>query len=788
MKTTILLAVCAFLAAGGAAARNAVDLTEWKFRYCGGCDPDTPVKEPKDCFKAAYDDAQWRVVQAPHDWGVEGVFDRKYGCWVGGLPCFGVGWYRTRFKTTAAMAAGRASLEFDGVMSDSKVYVNGACVGGRPFGYASFSFDVTALLAPEGTENVIAVRVDNALWGARWYPGGGLYRPVRIVTTGRTRIAWNGVWVKPSVKRGDTARHARCIGVLDVEVALDGDAEGCEVRKRILGEKGLCVESPRLWDVTAPNLYTARVEVVRAGRVIDACDTVFGFRTAEFRPKEGFFLNGRHLKINGVCLHHDLGPLGAAVDRGSIRRQLRIMREMGANAVRTSHNPPARELLEECDRMGIMVLDEIFDEWRSPKMLMGYSRFFADWWERDLVDWIRRDRNHPCVIAWSVGNEVEEQKTPHAGRELGARLAAVAHREDPFRPVTMGCDSTAVFTNGMMEAMDIYGANYRPDFYKELLERFPGKGVLGTETASMVSSRDTYFYPLPDGFEKRPRPFRKGYLDRQVSSYDIFPQRPHNYHPDVEFFRQDTLPQVYGEFIWTGFDYLGEPAPHPSSRSSYYGAVDLCGFPKDRYYAYQAQWRPEHAMVHLLPHWTWHGREGQRTPVWVYTSGDEAELFVNGKSCGFRKKDKANGVYTLEWNDVSYEPGEIRVVAYRNGRKWAEVCRRTAGRAFGLRVTAEQGAADDAFVYYRIALVDSQGTVVPCEDRELVLSVEGDGELAGACNGDATDMTAFRSSRQRTFRGLMLAVVRRVPGKTHRLCVEGESLPRTLCPSPHAER
>ena len=774
MKTHVFFFFCAALATFCAGARETVGLTQWRFKFCGGCDPNSPVREPKDCFRPEYDDSRWRTVQVPHDWGVEGPFDKKYGCWVGALPCFGVGWYRTRFKTTADMADGRTSLEFDGVMSDSKIYVNGSCAGGRPFGYASFFVDVTDLLAPEGEENVISVRVDNALWGARWYPGGGIFRPVRIVTTDRVRIAWNGIWVKSRVEQGG---EGGCFGVVDIDVSIDGDVHGCEVRKQILGENALRVKSPRLWDVASPNLYTARVEIVRAGCVVDACDAVFGFRTAEFRPKEGFFLNGRRLKINGVCLHHDLGVLGAAVDRGSIRRQLRIMREMGANAVRTSHNPPARELLDECDRMGIMVLDEIFDEWRSPKMLTGYSRYFADWWERDLADWMRRDRNHPCIIAWSVGNEVSEQKTPRAGREIARRLAAAAHREDPSRPVTMGCDSTAVFTNGLMEAMDIYGANYRPDFYGELLRRHPEKGVLGTETASMVSSRDTYFYPLPEGFEKRPRPFGGGYLDKQVSSYDIFPQRKHNYHPDIEFYFQDSLPQVYGEFVWTGFDYLGEPAPHGSSRSSYYGAVDLCGFPKDRYYAYQAQWRSDLAMIHLLPHWTWHGREGRKTPVWAYTSGDEAELFLNGRSLGRRKKDKAKGVYTLEWNDVAYEPGEIRSVAYKNGRKWAETCRRTAGKAARLEVAVESASIGDEYAYCRISLMDENGVVVPCDDRDILLSVEGAGEFAGACNGDATDMTPFASVRQRTFRGLLLAVIRRAKGGHFRLRAEGENLP-----------
>lgn len=755
-----------------ASPRTVVPMTEWRFRYCGGCDANTPVVEPNGCFRAEYDDSRWKSVVVPHDWGVESAFDRKYGCWTGALPCFGVGWYRARFKTPTIPKECRAALEFDGVMSDSSIYVNGACVGARPYGYASFSIDVTPFLSPRGEENVVAVRVDNALWSARWYPGGGIYRSVRLVVTGRSRIAWNGVHVMPALSPDGC-------GTVTINVDLDGVGK-CDVRKTILGEKGLVIRSPRLWDIETPNLYTARVELVEGGHVVDAVESVFGFRKAEFRPKEGFFLNGRHMKINGVCLHHDLGALGAAVDSAAIRRQLRIMKEMGANAVRTSHNPPSCEFLDECDRMGIMVLDEAFDEWLMPKNRSGYSRFFSEWWTRDVVDWVRRDRNHPCIVAWSVGNEVCEQKNPRVGRMVAKNLVAAVKREDQSRPVTIGCDSMDVFTNGLMEAMDIYGANYRPNHYGELLEFFPEKGVLGTETASMVSSRDTYFYPLPEGFENRPRPFAGGYLEKQVSSYDIFTQRSNNYHPDFEFFWQDRIPQVYGEFVWTGFDYLGEPAPYGSSRSSYYGAVDICGFPKDRYYAYQAQWRPDHQMVHILPHWTWPGREGAVTPVWAYTSGDEAELFVNGVSHGRRKKNRKDGVYTLEWNSVRYESGEIRVVAYKDGIVWAQANRRTAGPVAALCVESEKGGRGDGLVYYRIALVDSVGVVVPNDDRKIRISVEGEGTLAGACNGDATDMTGFRSASQHTFRGLCQAIVRRTPGASCRIVIECDGLSRRI--------
>jgi beta-galactosidase len=756
-KSTIF--ACLSAIAVSSFARETIPLTDWKFRFCGGTKwNDSRVNEPNGCHKPNYDDKNWRKVKVPHDWGIDAPFDKNCGTWTGALPCFGVGWYRMKLKTTPEMANGRTTLEFDGVMSDSEVFVNGINVGGRPYGYSSFSVDITdALQDAKTNENTIAVRANNVLGSGRWYTGGGLYRPVRLVVTGKTRIAFDGVWVKPALSSDLTK------GSVEIDVEVEGDKEGVEIKRSILGNENLQIEKPRLWDIVSPNLYTARVELVKNNKTLDAMDIPFGFRRIEFKPKEGFFLNARHLKINGVCLHHDLGALGAAVERVAIRRQLQIMLDMGANAVRTSHNPPCRELLDLCDEMGIMVLDEVFDEWAEPKNGRGYARFFNYWAERDFRDLVRRDRNHPSVIAWSIGNEVWEQKSPATGRRIAKRLRDVVKREDPYRPVTMGCDSKDVYTNNLEEAMDIYGVNYRPDDYGKLLELYPDKGVLGTETASMVSSRDTYFFPLPKGFEKRPRPFNGGFIDNQVSSYDIFSQRPHNYHPDVEFYYQQLHPQVYGEFIWTGIDYLGEPSPYMSSRSSYYGAADLCGFPKDRYYAYQAQWKPEKPMIHILPHWTWPGREGETTPVWAYTSGDEAELFINGKSLGRRKKDKAKGIYTLEWNDAKYEKGEIRAVAYKNGKKWAETVRRTAESVVSVKIEEEKSSSGDNLVFYKISLVDKFGTVVPNDDKWLAFSVEN-GTLAGVCNGDAFDMTGLVQPKQKTFRGLCQAIVRRTPG------------------------
>lgn len=737
-----------------ASARTVTDWRDgWRFRHFGGSPWGEVAKEDGNAVLEDFDDASWATVRVPHDWGIGASFDSRYHLRMGGLPCFGTGVYRRRFVTGRAAAA---RLEFDGAMSGTTVFVNGCAVASRPFGYASFAVDVTPYLRPVGETNVVAVRCVNETGSSRWYTGGGLYRNVRLVETAATRVRENGVCIR-TTDGGDVS----------IDVELDGPTEGVEIRRSILGETGFSVARPRLWDVDAPNLYTARVEVVRGGAVIDAVEERFGFRQAAFRPSEGFFLNGRHLKINGVCLHHDLGALGAAVDSAAIRRQIRILKDMGANAIRTAHNPPAPELLRLCDEMGMMVLDEAFDVWTRSKIRHAdYAKHFPAWHVRDLVDFIRRDRNHPSVIAWSVGNELPEQKeAPQAGAAIARELVDIAHREDPTRPVTYGIDFAGAYTNGFAAPADIYGANYRPDDYGELLRLFPDKGVLGTETSSMVSSRDTYFFPLPDGFARRPRPFRDeraGMRDCQVSSYDIFAQRPTNYHPDVEFFYQDRYPQVYGEFVWTGFDYLGEPDPHgAAARSSYYGVCDLAGFPKDRFYAYRAYWRPDVPTAHLLPHWTWPGREGARTPVWAYTSGDAAELFVNGVSQGVRKKDKPKGVYTLEWNDVTYWPGEIRLVAYKNGAVWAEAVRRTAGKPVALRLEREPSFSGDELTYFKVALVDAAGTVVPNADVRIDFAVSGPYALAGVCNGDPTDRDGLQQPFQRTFRGLVQVIVRR---------------------------
>lgn len=693
------------------------------------------------------------LVDLPHDGAIAGPFDQKLENDTGLLPYFGHAVYTKRIAAPADPQTA-AFLDVGGAMSEAKVYVNGQFAAERPYGYASFRVPLDGLLRA-GCDNEIRIEVDPKRESARWYPGLGLYRGVKLVMLDRrAHVAYNGICVRTEGNRAA------------VSVELEGTEKDRAVwTARIVGEEGLDVKTPRMWSPESPNLYELEIAVKLGGETVDRRRVRFGFRTLRFDPKDGFFLNGVHRQMRGVCLHHDLGSLGAAFDRDAARRQLTIMKEMGCDAIRTSHNPPAGELLDLCDEMGLMVMDEAFDMWETGKRSRDYSRFFRDWHERDLVDFLKRDRNHPCIVMWSIGNEVFEHfANPRSrvadGVRIGSELRDIVRRYDD-RPVTSGFWCDEAVTNGMADVVDVFGANYLPERYAEFRGR---QGIVGSETCSMVSSRGVYFFPLEDGFfaDPTPRPMRGGYRWNQVSSYDVSALRPNNYSPDVEFSYQESNPHVYGEFVWTGFDYLGETDPwgQPGSpaKNSYYGIVDLCGFPKDRYYCYQAHWRRDLPMVHVLPHWTWPGREGERTPVHAYTSGDEAELFVNGVSQGRRKK--AKGQYRLKWQDVVYRPGEIRVVAYRNGRVWAEQTVRTAGEPVAVKATRERWGSLD---YWTFAAVDADGNPAPTGALRLRFRVRN-GKLAGVGNGDPTDHDSLKGDTIRTFSGLAQAVVRRTPG------------------------
>ena len=664
---------------------------------------------------------RWRQLELPHDWAIEGPFDPTINAHCGGLPFFGVAWYRKRFTIPASAKGRYFSVEFDGAMSNSKVWLNGKELGGRPYGYIGFALDLTPSLK-FGGENVLAVRLAPEVESSRWYPGAGIYRNVWLDSTGPVHVARWGTYVttpevsdasakvlvKTEIRDRDSqpARVTLETAIVDAAGKTVGRAQG-EYTAPATAEQTIEVANPKRWDIDNPYLYRV-VSTIRSGRrVLDRYTTPLGIRTIQFDVQKGFLLNGRHLKLKGVCNHHDLGALGAAVSRRATERQLEIMKSMGVNAIRTSHNPPSPELLEFCDKLGLMVMDEAFDMWHIPKVKNGYAKYFDEWGDTDIRDMVRRDRNHPSIVLWSIGNEIPEQGKAD-GWEIAKRLADICHKEDPTRPVTAGFNNwTGAIKNKLADQVDVPGFNYKPTHYRQILEDHPKWVIVGSETASCVSSRGVYHLPI-EKYEKHP--------SLQLTSYDILAPS-WAYAPDPEFAAQDELPQVAGEFVWTGFDYLGEPTPFNQdrknlnsdwpSRSSYFGIVDLCGFPKDRYYLYQSVWS-EKPMVHILPHWNWAGSEGQKIPVFCYTNCDEAELFLNGRSLGKKARfsepvempvgpnvsetKKFMTKYRLKW-DVPYEPGVLRVAAYQKGRQAAAKEVHTAGPP--ARVTPDAGPHAD---------------------------------------------------------------------------------------------
>lgn len=774
--------------------------------------------------KPDFDDSAWREVTLPHDWGIEGPFDQQRRGETGKLPWFGVGWYRKDFTLPASDRGRRIFLDLDGAMSYAVVWINGHFVGGWPYGYTSWRVDLTPWIR-FGQENTLAIRLDNPKQSSRWYPGGGLYRSVWLVKTSPIHIAQWGVdittpeistdkaTVKIQTRIANTTETPAEITVrtriLTLPVTADTPALTIQPRQEDTITQSVTIENPRLWSPSSPHLYEAVVDVSHDGRLVDSYPVTFGIRTAQFTADDGFHLNGQRLRIQGTCLHHDLGALGAAFNVRAAERQLEILREMGVNAIRTAHNPPAPEFLDLCDRMGFLVVDEFTDVWLRTKKPRDYSRLFAEWHEPDLRALIRRDRNHPSVIMWSTGNEVGEQDMdPQTeGIRVASQLSAIAREEDPSRPVTIGVSAIASGTNGFEKTVDVFGYNYKPGEYRKFREANPQIPLYGSETASTVSSRGEYVFPVTDD----PAGGRRGF---QVSSYGLYTP-PWATTPDAEFRAQDENPSVAGEFSWTGFDYLGEPTPFNDdqtsllnfhteaerakareklgkaghaqvpSRSSYFGAVDLAGFPKDLYYLYQSRWRPDHPMVHILPHWNWPGREGQVTPVFLYTSGDEAELFLNGKSLG--RKKKAPLEYRLRWDDVRYEPGELKAVAYRNGQPWAEKTIRTSGPAAQVRLTADRNtiAADGRdLAFVTATLLDQDGHPVPNASTPLTFSVSGPAEIVATDNGDPTDHVIFSSSERRAFNGLALVILRgkkNAPGEAT-LTVEGPNVAPTSLP------
>jgi beta-galactosidase len=676
-------------------------------------------------------------------------------------------------------------------MSYSSVWLNGRLVGGWPYGYASYQVDLTPYLKV-GEDNLLAIRLDNPADSSRWYPGGGIYRNVWLLKTAPLHVAhWGTAVTTPKVSPDDATVALKVSLQNDGPVAAEvkvqtevyelgrsgsrsggaiasSDAVMAQVEPG--GKISECVQTlhvghPMLWSPRSPYRYVA-VTTVQGGAhspnapsTLDVYETPFGIRTLEFNPDRGFILNGSVLRFNGVCDHADLGALGSAVNVRGLERQLEILQEMGCNAIRTSHNPPAPELLELCDRMGFVVMDEAFDCWGQQKRPKDYHLLFNDWHAADLRAMIRRDRNHPSIVMWSIGNEIPEQKKPAVGIALGRELQSIVHQEDPTRPVTSACNEASSDDNGFAGIVDVFGYNYHWAKYAEFRKKYPAKFLFGSETESTVSSRGVYVFPVSNDKSK-------GLTtpDYQVSSYDLSAPR-WAFPPDDEFRTEDSVAGVGGEFVWTGFDYLGEPTPYGKAgdpaRSSYFGILDLAGFKKDRFYIYQAHWRPDFPLAHLLPHWTWPDRVGQVTPVHVYTSGDEAELFLNGRSLG--RKRKAVGEYRLRWDDVVYQPGVLKVVAYKNGAPWAEDEKHTAGEPAELHAAADHQVvrADGSDLsYITISITDAQGNPCPHANGEVRFALTGPGDIVGVDNGDATSFEPFQATRHKAFNGMALVIVR----------------------------
>ena len=777
--------------------------------------------------KSDFDDSEWRHLNLPHDWAIEGPFNIDYNGSTGKLPYWGIRWYRKTLELSQDDAGKQIYLDIDGAMSYASVWCNGQYVGGWPYGYASFRLDLTPYIKA-GQKNVLAIRLDNPDDTSRWYPGSGIYRNVWLVKTSPVHVEQWGTFVRNQQVDSEIAVMEMGVNIenhagKDVQVKLqtsvylqgkDGRPVGEEVTQSMTKDIAIKkdswssarfqfkVDKPKLWDIDTPNCYVAVSRVFMDGKEMDSYETSFGIRTIEFNHDQGFMLNGQKVAIKGVCMHHDLGALGAAFNEVAAERQLRIMKEMGANAIRTSHNPPAPELVALCDRMGLMMQLELADTWQKGKRKNDYNLLFDDWSEADMRSLVRHYRNHPSVIMWSIGNEMPDQTTDQ-GVIIARNLTAYCHDEDPTRPTSLGCNKRDAVFRDIVNQVDIFGLNYFHKTYPVFKEQNPTRRYHASETSSATSSRGEYFFPVTTDVNDS----RSGF---QLSSYDMT-TIGWGCAPEVQFKMNEEYPFMSGEFVWTGFDYLGEPTPYNKdltnllnfsdpnelekarkeleelgkiktpSRSSYFGIVDLCGFPKDRYYNYKSYWRPDVPTVHILPHWNWEERIGEITPVHIYTSGDAVELFLNGKSLG--RREKSHSYDRLTWDDVRYEPGSLKAIAYKNGQKWAEELVETTGKPAALQVTAEKtelknDGTDLSFI--RVAVVDSQGRVVPRSKNHLKFSVTGPAEIIATDNGDATSLLPFQLSERDAYNGLALVILRSQYMKQGKvlLTVESKGLPK----------
>ena len=797
---SLIMGLCLCLFAQAHAQRTVLDIRDWQF---------------------SRDRQTWHSVRIPHDWAIGGPFDRKWDLQFvaieqngekvateksgrsGGLPWIGKGFYRTELVVLEGY--GHAMLNFDGAMAEPVVYINGQEAGRWVYGYNAFQIDATPYLKA-GQRNTIEVTLNNVEESSRWYPGGGLYRPVWLTLSSEAHIRDWGTFIRTTMAKGEGRkavlvvsnhieglehRHSQAL----VEYALL-DAEGrCVARsEEALDALGNCatelkLSKARLWSPETPYLYTLRTRLTVDGLTVDETTNKVGVRTILVDDK-GFHLNGKLRKFQGVCLHHDLGPLGAAVNRAALIRQIRILKDMGCDAIRTAHNMPSTMQMEVCDSMGMMVMAESFDMWLYPKCKNGYALHFGDWAERDMTNLILCHRNHPSIVMWSIGNEIPEQWSVQ-GRQLSRWLQDICHRLDPTRPVTQGMDKAeASLKSGFAQVMDVAGFNYRVHKFDQSISRLPQKVLLGSESASTVSSRGVYDISCSSPREAKAVTSGGFPLEGQCSSYDTDFCYWSNL-PEADFIMMDDRPWTMGQFVWTGFDYLGEPTPYDEywpSRSSYFGICDLAGLPKDRYYLYRSQWNRKDHTLHILPHWNW--KRGDEVPVMVYTDFPEAELFLNGRSLGRQKKQpytipsgtaeqtkklvETKGLlrrYRLIWDAVKYEPGELRVVAYdAEGRPAMEKTMHTAGVPTTLKLEADRSvikAGGDDLAFITVSMRDSKGTLCPDASDKVSFDVSGAGTLRGLCNGDPTSLESFLGSEMQLFHGQLVLVLQSSaqPGK-----------------------
>ncbi|HEX6849672.1 MAG TPA: beta-galactosidase GalB, partial [Chitinophagaceae bacterium] len=772
-----------------------------------------------------YDDSGWEQVDLPHDWAITKPFYEGNNVIVGGgmgrLPVHGVAWYRKKINIPASDKENIIYLDLDGAMSYAMIWLNGNLVGGWPYGYNSFRLDLTPHIN-FGGDNQLAIRLDNPTNSSRWYPGGGIYRNVWLTKVNPIHITQWGAFI---TTRNVSSSSATIDLQIDIENALTTDqnvdvntevflwdnklnkigkkvtafpksTQNLQKGKKVKMQSSVVLDKPMLWGPLPsqkPNLYVAVTRLSINGKLIDVYETRFGVRSIVFDPVKGLIVNGEPIRFKGVNQHHDLGALGAAFNTRAAERQLEVLAEMGCNSIRMAHNPPAPELLDLTDQMGFLVIDEIFDVWERKKTPLDFHLIFKDWYEADTRSFIRRDRNHPSIIAWSFGNEVGEQYTADTGAALAKKIYDIVREEDDTRPATASMNY-AKPDMPFAAVMDIISLNYQGEgirdapayshlrgiktspLYPAFQKKFPEKLIVSSETASALSTRGSYVFPVFNGISAPVSDTTGGDpKNRYVSAYELY-TAPFGASADKVFASQDRHPYVAGEFVWSGWDYLGEPTPYYSARSSYSGIIDLAGFRKNRFYLYQSRWKPDLPMVHILPHWNWPDRVGQITPVHVFTSGDEAELFLNGRSLGRKKKSEFE--YRLRWDEVKYEVGALKVIAYKKGKRWAEQIVKTTGNAAQLMITADKNsivANGEDLSFITIRVTDQNGLTVPEANNKVTFTVEGPGKVIATDNGDPASLVSFASPEREAYFGLLLAIVRAEKGKAGSIKITASS-------------